>query len=62
MVIDADALNILSGQMETLSAVKGPRLLTPHPGEMKRLSPNDTRHTRGDCDQILSKLRGDPPL
>lgn len=42
MVIDADALNILSGQMETLSAVKGPRLLTPHPGEMKRLSPNDT--------------------
>lgn len=42
MVIDADALNILSEQMETLRAVKGPRLLTPHPGEMKRLSPNDT--------------------
>jgi NAD(P)H-hydrate epimerase len=41
MVIDADALNLLSGQMDILSAAKGPRLLTPHPGEMKRLWPND---------------------
>ena len=37
MVVDADALNILSHHVETLSNVAGPRLLTPHPGEMSRL-------------------------
>ncbi len=39
MVIDADGLNILAEQPETLSRCAGPRLLTPHPGEMKRLFP-----------------------
>ncbi len=37
MVVDADALNILSGKTALLKRCKGPRLLTPHPGEMKRL-------------------------
>jgi ADP-dependent NAD(P)H-hydrate dehydratase / NAD(P)H-hydrate epimerase len=37
MVVDADALNILSGKTLLLKRCKGPRLLTPHPGEMKRL-------------------------
>ena len=41
MVIDADALNILAGEMETLKNSRGPRLLTPHPGEMKRLFPHE---------------------
>ena len=39
MVIDADGLNILAGEMEILKNAGGPRLLTPHPGEMKRLFP-----------------------
>jgi hydroxyethylthiazole kinase-like uncharacterized protein yjeF len=39
MVVDADGLNILAGKSETLSRCAGPRLLTPHPGEMKRLFP-----------------------
>jgi ADP-dependent NAD(P)H-hydrate dehydratase / NAD(P)H-hydrate epimerase len=39
MVIDADALNIVSHQIDTLAKVGGPRLLTPHPGEMNRLWP-----------------------
>jgi NAD(P)H-hydrate epimerase len=43
MVIDADGLNILAGKMATLRKAKGPRLLTPHPGEMKRLFPNEKR-------------------
>ena len=42
MVMDADALNILSQQIDALSKVRGPRLLTPHPGEMKRLWPAAT--------------------
>jgi NAD(P)H-hydrate epimerase len=37
MVIDADGLNILSSDVEVLKRCAGPRLLTPHPGEMKRL-------------------------
>ncbi|MCA1657847.1 MAG: NAD(P)H-hydrate dehydratase [Verrucomicrobiaceae bacterium] len=37
MVVDADGLNILSDEVELLKRCAGPRLLTPHPGEMKRL-------------------------
>ncbi len=37
MVIDADGLNILAEEVEVLSRCRGPRLLTPHPGEMERL-------------------------
>jgi hydroxyethylthiazole kinase-like uncharacterized protein yjeF len=40
MVLDADGLNILSEKMPALRRCKGPRLLTPHPGEMKRLFPD----------------------
>jgi len=40
MVIDADGLNILSGDVTILARSAGPRLLTPHPGEMKHLLPN----------------------
>jgi NAD(P)H-hydrate epimerase len=41
MVIDADGLNILAEDMETLKQVHGPRLLTPHPGEMQRIFPHE---------------------
>lgn len=37
MVVDADGLNILSADVEVLKRSAGPRLVTPHPGEMKRL-------------------------
>lgn len=42
MVVDADGLNILSGRTEVLKSCRGPRLLTPHPGEMKRLMPQQS--------------------
>ena len=45
MLIDADGLNILAEKTSTLKHCKGKRLLTPHPGEMKRLSP-DGKETR----------------
>src|SRR5438876_3533981 len=38
MVADADALNIISTDVGILKNCRGPRLLTPHPGEMKRLA------------------------
>jgi len=37
MVVDADGLNVLSENIDILKQCHGPRLLTPHPGEMKRL-------------------------
>jgi ADP-dependent NAD(P)H-hydrate dehydratase / NAD(P)H-hydrate epimerase len=37
MVVDADGLNIVAGKIDILKRCRGPRLLTPHPGEMERL-------------------------
>ena len=37
LVVDADALNALAGHTDILLKAKGPRILTPHPGEMGRL-------------------------
>jgi hydroxyethylthiazole kinase-like uncharacterized protein yjeF len=37
MVVDADALNAVSTAVDKLHDCAGPRLLTPHPGEMSRL-------------------------
>jgi NAD(P)H-hydrate epimerase len=41
MVIDADALNAFVGQVELLRGQKGPRIITPHPGEFARLLQTD---------------------
>lgn len=38
-IIDADALNALAARSGWLWAFPGPRLVTPHPGEMERLVP-----------------------
>lgn len=40
MVVDADAITIASESLDVLRDARGPRLLTPHPGEMKRLAPS----------------------
>ena len=37
LVLDADALNILSSVTQWWLRIKGPAVLTPHPGEMARL-------------------------
>jgi hydroxyethylthiazole kinase-like uncharacterized protein yjeF len=37
MVVDADALTALAGHLDVLKGAAGPRLLTPHPGEMARM-------------------------
>src|SRR5882724_1327763 len=41
MVLDADGLNIVAEKTSVLRRSKGKRLLTPHPGEMERLFPED---------------------
>jgi len=37
MVVDADGLNALAARPQLLSRPGGPRILTPHPGELARL-------------------------
>jgi hydroxyethylthiazole kinase-like uncharacterized protein yjeF len=37
VILDADALNIIANQKEHLQKAGGPRIFTPHPGEMGRL-------------------------
>lgn len=37
VVIDADALNALTGSLDVLKKTRGPVIMTPHPGEMARL-------------------------
>jgi len=38
MIVDADGLNIVADKIDILRSCRGPRLLTPHPGEMQRLT------------------------
>ena len=37
LVLDADALNLVAGSLESLADRSGPTVLTPHPGELARL-------------------------
>jgi len=41
-VIDADGLNCLAGNTEVFKLISAPLILTPHPGEMSRLTGNTT--------------------
>jgi ADP-dependent NAD(P)H-hydrate dehydratase / NAD(P)H-hydrate epimerase len=56
MVVDADGLNIVAKNPDSLQRCRGPRLVTPHPGEMKRLA-GDTKLPRAEtarnfCDRF----------
>jgi ADP-dependent NAD(P)H-hydrate dehydratase / NAD(P)H-hydrate epimerase len=55
MVLDADGLNIVAQQMEVLGRARGPRLLTPHPGEMKRLGGEENRSRAQTASEFTQK-------
>lgn len=48
MVIDADGLNCLAGNVSVLKKAKAPVALTPHPGEMSRLLGKTTAGVQDD--------------
>ena len=48
MVVDADALNILAGQPHILADPPAVRVLTPHPGEMARLTGQSSQAIQAD--------------
>jgi ADP-dependent NAD(P)H-hydrate dehydratase len=47
-VLDADALNALAGQTNTLAHLHRPVILTPHPGEFARLTGRTVREIQAD--------------
>lgn len=47
-VLDADALNALEGHLEVLERASGPVILTPHPGEMARLTGKTTAEVQAN--------------
>ena len=51
----ADGLNIVATRLETLDACAGPRLLTPHPGEMARLAPDSKNQARRQTVEAFTK-------
>jgi NAD(P)H-hydrate epimerase len=48
LVIDADGLNCLAGDLSCLDRKRGPIVLTPHPGEMARLAGFSTSEVQSD--------------
>lgn len=58
-VFDADALNSLAEQRSVLGGAKGPRILTPHPGEFRRLLGGRSPDTRAaSCDEAKRLAAG----
>ena len=56
-VVDADALNALSNDPSILRECAGPRLLTPHPGEMERIVPQAGRTRREWAEDFAARYR-----
>ncbi|MBO0685269.1 MAG: NAD(P)H-hydrate dehydratase, partial [Candidatus Dormibacteraeota bacterium] len=56
LVLDADALNALAEDRKALSGVaaRGPRVLTPHPGEMARLVERPTAEVQADRHSVAA--------
>jgi ADP-dependent NAD(P)H-hydrate dehydratase / NAD(P)H-hydrate epimerase len=60
MVVDADALSILAQHPDILRQPAGPRILTPHPGEMARLLDSTIEQVQADRLKAAQWLTGKP--
>jgi ADP-dependent NAD(P)H-hydrate dehydratase len=61
LVIDADGLNSLARQPELWEHKSGPRILTPHPGEMSRLlqvSVAEVQQNRSELARLYAQKHG----
>lgn len=61
LVLDADGLNALSGEPERLRGWRGPKVITPHPGEASRLLGREVtgeRVARENAARELAELAG----
>ncbi len=55
LVIDADAINIISGFDKWWEGLKGKAVLTPHPGEMARLTGSSVRDIQASREEAAVK-------
>lgn len=68
LILDADALNIISNNKELLKKIRGRAIITPHPGEMARLINKDISYVNDnridEClkyskeNEIITLLKG----
>lgn len=56
MVVDADALNALEGDPDALREAKSSVVITPHPGEMARLTHGDIPSVQGDRENMALRF------
>ena len=56
LIIDADALNALSGHLDLLLKTKTPKILTPHLGELARLIKTDKKVIEKNPEEICQKM------
>ena len=61
MVVDADALSALAGHLDILAGAPGPRVLTPHPGEMARMLGMTVTEIQADRLERHESLRDQAP-
>lgn len=59
MVVDADGLTALAGHLAVLRAARGPRLLTPHPGELARMLGRGVQEVEADRIGVAQRLAGE---
>jgi hydroxyethylthiazole kinase-like uncharacterized protein yjeF len=55
-VLDADALNAVADDLSVLRRAKAPVVLTPHPGEMARLTGKPTKEVQGRRLEVVKQL------
>ena len=60
-VLDADALNNLSGQTEVLGHLRRPVILTPHPGEFARLTGRTNAEIQAERETHALAFAGSAP-
>jgi NAD(P)H-hydrate epimerase len=56
MVVDADGLSALAGHLPVLARAAGPRLLTPHPGEMARMLGRSVADVQADRIEVVREF------
>ena len=59
MVLDADALNAVSGKTEILGKIKTKYIITPHPGEMARLTNKSLNYIKNNRLIVAKKFSHD---
>ncbi len=59
LVLDADALNVLGGDLASLDAARVPLVITPHPGEAARLLGCDIGEVVADRPGAAARLAGE---